>query len=363
MKIYHKLPIYIAIAASMIACSSKEEESVQAQQPVEEELPIVDVKKVSVQEVPLIKEYTATVEVDNLNNIAPASPNRIKQILVDVGSQVKRGQTLVILDKSSAEQLKVRLDLAQIEYDRAMNLLNIGSGTQQMVDQRKTELDALKSQYKNLMENTVLTSPISGVVTARNFDPGDMCGGTPILTVGQISPSVIAKINVTENDYSKIKNGMHVDVKFDAFENESFTGRVRRIHPTIDTNTRTFAVEVGIANNNQRIKPGMFARVEINYGTQMHVVVPDRAVVKQPGSGNKYVYVYNDGKVAYNKVELGQRINDSYEIISGVNDGDLVVIAGQTQLANGVKVELIKRDANNAANTNNADTTKVEAKK
>ena len=335
----------------------------QAQQPVEEELPIVDVKKVSVQEVPLIKEYTATVEVDNLNNIAPASPNRIKQILVDVGSQVKRGQTLVILDKSSAEQLKVRLDLAQIEYDRAMNLLNIGSGTQQMVDQRKTELDALKSQYKNLMENTVLTSPISGVVTARNFDPGDMCGGTPILTVGQISPSVIAKINVTENDYSKIKNGMHVDVKFDAFENESFTGRVRRIHPTIDTNTRTFAVEVGIANNNQRIKPGMFARVEINYGTQMHVVVPDRAVVKQPGSGNKYVYVYNDGKVAYNKVELGQRINDSYEIISGVNDGDLVVIAGQTQLANGVKVELIKRDANNAANTNNADTTKVEAKK
>ena len=156
---------------------------------------------------------------------------------------------------------------------------------------------------------------------------------------------------------------MHVDVKFDAFENESFTGRVRRIHPTIDTNTRTFAVEVGIANNNQRIKPGMFARVEINYGTQMHVVVPDRAVVKQPGSGNKYVYVYNDGKVAYNKVELGQRINDSYEIISGVNDGDLVVIAGQTQLANGVKVELIKRDANNAANTNNADTTKVEAKK
>ena len=363
MKIYHKLPIYIAIAASMIACSSKEEESVQAQQPVEEELPIVDVKKVSVQEVPLIKEYTATVEVDNLNNIAPASPNRIKQILVDVGSQVKRGQTLVILDKSSAEQLKVRLDLAQIEYDRAMNLLNIGSGTQQMVDQRKTELDALKSQYKNLMENTVLTSPISGVVTARNFDPGDMCGGTPILTVGQISPSVIAKINVTENDYSKIKNGMHVDVKFDAFENESFTGRVRRIHPTIDTNTRTFAVEVGIANNNQRIKPGMFARVEINYGSQMHVVVPDRAVVKQPGSGNKYVYVYNDGKVAYNKVELGQRINDSYEIISGVNDGDLVVIAGQTQLANGVKVELIKRDANNAANTNNADTTKVEAKK
>lgn len=362
MKIYRKLPIYIAIATTMIACSSKEEESAQAQQTTVEELPRVDVKKVSSQEVSQIKEYTATVEVDNLNNISPSTPNRIKQILVDVGSQVRRGQTLVILDKANTDQLKVRLDLAQIEYERAKNLLEIGSGTQQAVDLRKTELDALKSQYRNMMENTVLTSPINGVVTARNYDPGDMTGGSPILTVGQLSPTVIAMINVTENDYSKLKNGMHVDVKFDAFPNESFSGRIKRIHPTIDSRTRTFAVEISIANNNQRIKPGMFARVEINHGTENHVVVPDRAVVKQQGSGNRYVYVYKDGKVSYNKVELGQRINDSYEIISGVEDGDLVVITGQAQLINGSKVELINREANgNASQSNAADTTQNDS--
>lgn len=344
MKIYSKSLVYLAIAATMVACSSKENKET-AQEAAVEELPMVDVKQVTSQAVNQIKEYTATVEADNINNITPASPNRIKSILVDVGSQVRRGQTLVILDQANTDQLKVRLDLAQVEYDRAKNLLEIGAGTQQAVDQAKSNLDGLTSQYKNLMENTVLTSPISGVVTARNFDPGDMCGSAPILVIGQLSPYVNVMINVTETDYDKIKNGMEVGVTFDGFPGETFTGKVKRIHPTVNPSTRTFTAEISINNPQQRIKPGMFARVVINLGTANHVVVPDRAVVKQTGSGNKYVYVYNDGVVSYNKVELGQRLDDSYEIISGVNDKDLVVISGQAQLINGSKVQLLKRNA------------------
>lgn len=344
MKIYSKSLIYLAIAATMVACSSKENEE-SAQTAAIEELPMVDVKQVTSQAVDQIKEYTATVEADNINNITPASPNRIKSILVDVGSQVHRGQTLVILDQANTDQLKVRLDLAQVEYDRAKNLLEIGAGTQQAVDQAKSNLDGLTSQYKNLMENTVLTSPINGVVTARNFDPGDMCGSAPILVIGQLSPYVNVMINVTETDYNKIKNGMEVGVTFDGFPGETFTGKVKRIHPTVNPSTRTFTAEISINNPQQRIKPGMFARVVINLGTANHVVVPDRAVVKQTGSGNKYVYVYNDGVVSYNKVELGQRLGDAYEIISGVNDKDLVVISGQAQLINGSKVQLLQRNA------------------
>jgi multidrug efflux pump subunit AcrA (membrane-fusion protein) len=102
-------------------------------------------------------------------------------------------------------------------------------------------------------------------------------------------------------------------------------------------------VEVQIANRDERILPGMFARVEINLGDMQNVVVPDRAVVKQTGSGNKYVYVYHNGTVSYNRVELGRRLDDAYELLSGCNDGDTVVIAGQTRLADGVKAEIIKR--------------------
>jgi RND family efflux transporter MFP subunit len=222
-------------------------------------------------------------------------------------------------------------------------LLEIGAGTQQTVEQLKTQLDVAQTQYNNLLENAVLTSPINGVVTERNYDPGDMSSSLPILTVGQLSPIVKVMINVSENDLTLVRAGMPVDVTFDAFPGETFNGKIERIHPTVDTATRTFSVEVQISNRDERILPGMFARVEINLGNKDNVVVPDRAIVKQTGSGNRYVYVYRNGIVSYHKVELGQRLDDAYELLSGINDGDTVVIAGQTKLADGVKAEIVKR--------------------
>lgn len=203
-------------------------------------------------------------------------------------------------------------------------------------------LDAARTQYQNARENTILTSPVSGVVTARNYDPGDMSGNLPILSVGQISPAVKAVINVTENDLTLVRRGMEAMVKFDAFPDEAFHGTVTRISPAIDPATRTFATEVTISNPKGEIKPGLFAYVTLDFGSRNNVVVPDRAVVKQTGSGNKFVYVYKGGKVSFNLVELGRRLDSGYEIISGVADGDSVVITGQSRLADGVSVTLKK---------------------
>ena len=86
----------------------------------------------------------------------------------------------------------------------------------------------------------------------------------------------------------------------------------------------------------------MFARATLNFGTADHVVVPDLAIVKQAGSGDRYVYVYDNGKVTYNKVELGRRMGAEYELISGVPDNSQVVIAGQARLINGAEVEVEK---------------------
>lgn len=334
------LPAAFIIAGmtySLASCSKKESKTIVA----EDELPKVETSVVTSREVPQINEYTATVEADNLNNIAPATPNRIKTIEVEVGDHVRRGQTLVTLDRANCNQLKINLDQIEREYNRAVQLLEIGAGTQQSVDQLKAQLDAARSQYSNIIENTVLTSPISGVVTERNYDPGDMTGNLPVLSVGQLSPVVKVMINVTESDLSKIKAGMPVNVAFDAFEGETFQGKVSRIHPTVDTATRTFRTEVIIANPSERLMPGMFARVSIDLGSRNNVVVPDRAIIKQTGSGNRYVYVLHDGNVSFERVELGRRLGDAYELLSGVNSGDTVVISGQTRLADGAQVEVI----------------------
>lgn len=337
----HTLIRFLAGAAAIVsvAACSDADKNTQAQK---EELPMVEIGKAEVRDVPQSKEYTANVEAYNVNNISPSAPNRIKTIAAEVGDQVRRGQVLVTLDGASLDQLKINLDQLERDYNRAVTLLEIGAGTQQSVDQLKAQLDAARSQYNNARENTVLVSPVSGVVTARNYDPGDMTGTQPVLTVGQLSPVVKIIINASESDLTKISRGKQVSIAFDALPDEQFEGTVARVYPSVDPTTRTFEAEIQIKNPGERLRPGMFARVTLDHGSQQRVVVPDRAVVKQTGSGNRYVYVYSNGRVSYNRVELGRRLGDAYELLSGVADGDTVVVGGQSRLADGVEVDILK---------------------
>lgn len=349
---FRKFAAYAFMASAMLMAScSSEEKKVEEK----DEKPLVKVETVVSQSVDQIGNYTATTEADVVNNITTAMPNRIKAIYVDEGQKVSKGQRLVALDDVNTDSYELQVANAEanlknveINYNRAVELYKIGGGTKQSVEQMELSLinaqNALasaKRALQNVKENTVLTSPISGVVTARNYDAGDMTGQLPILTIAQVQPVKIV-INVSESELAKVNNGMPAVVKFDTYGEEEFAGKVTMVAPTVDVATRTFGVEVTVANKDNRILPGMFARVELNLGTMEHVVVPDKAVVKQPGSGNYYVYVYKDGKVSYNQVQLGQRMGDKYELISGVESGSQVVVSGQSRLANGDAVELAK---------------------
>ena len=349
---FRKFAVYAFMASVMLMTScSSEEKKVEEK----DEKPLVKVETVVSQSVDQIGNYTATTEADVVNNITTAMPNRIKAIYVDEGQKVSKGQRLVALDDVNTDSYELQVANAEanlknveINYNRAVELYKIGGGTKQSVEQMELSLinaqNALasaKRALQNVKENTVLTSPISGVVTARNYDAGDMTGQLPILTIAQVQPVKIV-INVSESELAKVNNGMPAVVKFDTYGDEEFAGKVTMVAPTVDVATRTFGVEVTVANKDNRILPGMFARVELNLGTMEHVVVPDKAVVKQPGSGNYYVYVYKDGKVSYNQVQLGQRMGDKYELISGVESGSQVVVSGQSRLANGDAVELAK---------------------
>ncbi len=335
------------------ACSGADKSEKDSKQ---DTAPVVKTMQVNDREVNQIGNYTATVEPELINNISSSAPNRIKQILVDEGMRVSAGQRLVVMDDINTTSYRLQLDNAkanlrniEVDYNRALELYKIGGGTKQQVDQMETQLVNAKNAVasaertlRNMNENTVLTSPISGVVTARNYDPGDMTGSLPILTVARTQPVKII-VNVSESELSKVRRGMPAIVTFDTYGNEIFNGTVTLVSPTVDHASRTFGVEVTISNSDNRILPGMFGRVELSLGTARRVVVPDKAVVKQPGSGNHYVYVYNtDGTVSYNKVELGQRLGDSYELISGVEPGSTVVVSGQSRLANGMKVKVTK---------------------
>lgn len=307
-----------------------------------EEKPRVKLADVTARPVEQIQEYTATVEAEVKNNIAPSSPVRIDKIFVEVGDRVVKGQKLVQMDAANLKQKKLQLDNQKIEFQRMDELYKVGGASKSEWDASKMQLDVQETSYKNLLENTSLLSPVSGVVTARNYDNGDMySGGEPVLTVEQITP-VKLLINVSETYFTKVKKGAPVNVKLDVFGDEEFEGKISLVYPTIDPATRTFQAEIQLPNRDQKVRPGMFARATLNFGTLNNVVVPDLAIVKQAGSGDRYVYVYKDGKVSYNKVELGRRMGAEYELRSGVPDNSQVVVAGQARLINGTEVEVEK---------------------
>ena len=335
-----ELLIGMAAACSallFVACSGSKESTEQTE---EETVQLVKVARVTEQAVPQVVSYTATIEPYKRNLISSSLPNRIKKIYVEVGDHVKAGQKLVDLDRANLAQQKLQLDNLELEYKRVQELFAVGGASQQQVDQMRTQYETAKTSYENLDENTVLVSPTNGVVTARNYDNGDLATGA-ILTVMQIQP-VKVQVNVSESDFTKVKLGMPVDVNVEVYGDEVFKGKVSLIHPTIDASTRTFVTEINIPNADNRVRPGMFARVNIDFGSVNRVVVPDQAVVKRSGSGDRFVYVYKDGKVSFNQVQLGRHMDTSYELISGVENGAEVVIAGQSRLKDGAEVKLVE---------------------
>ncbi len=338
MRKYIQLVSFMFILLMSACTESKDKKGVD----VISEKPRVKLATVTARQVDQILEYTATVEAEVKNNIAPASPVRIDHIYVEVGDKVSKGQKLVQMDAASLKQLKLQLDNQEIEFRRLDELYKVGGVSKSEWDASKMSLDVKKTSYRNLLENTSLLSPISGIITARNYDNGDMYNGnTPVLVVEQIVP-VKLLINISENYFSKIKKGSPVKVKFDVFEGEVFNGKISLIYPTINAATRTFPVELVLDNQDMKVRPGMFARVEVNFGSENHVVVPDLAIVKQAGSGDRYVFVYEKGIVHYKKVELGRRMGSEYELISGVDNNSQVVVAGHARLVNGTEVIIEK---------------------
>lgn len=333
--LFKYIPLTFVILLS--SCSGNSKKATEAKK----EIPKVRVETVDLIPVDQLSVFTATVEANSVNNIAPAIPGRIREIRVDVGSRVAKGQLLATMDGTNYSQQQTQLATLKRDYERYSELYNVGGISKQQLDQLKTQLDVAETALKNLGENTRLTSPISGVVTSRNYDPGDVASGLPILTVESINP-VKVLINVSEAFYSKISKGMSAKIEIDALDSETFEGKVSLIHPTLNANSRTFPVEIELDNKDLRVRPGMFSRVTMNFGTNNSPLVTDVAVLKQSGSNDRYVFVEKDGRAVYTLVELGVRIGDKYEIVSGLNKGDKVITDGNSRLINGSEVEVVK---------------------
>ncbi|MBN2764363.1 MAG: efflux RND transporter periplasmic adaptor subunit, partial [Bacteroidales bacterium] len=199
--------------------------------------------------------------------------------------------------------------------------------------------------------NTTLVSPINGIVTGKYFESGELYSGAPntaagkaaVVTLMQINP-LKATVNISERYYPMLKKGMKASVKVDIYPQRNFRGEVFRVYPTISPDTRTFPVEIVISNPDEAIRPGMFARVSLDLGQTLALVIPATALVKQEGTNDRYVFLANDGHTARKiRVDMGERYDDKVEIISDkVKEGDMIIVSGQEKLMDNSLITIVQ---------------------
>lgn len=330
------------LSAGLLASCSSSSSSKATEEQSADTVRLVEVAPAEMRALSLSEEFTAQLEAKVINNITAQAGGRLKQLLVKVGDRVGAGQAVARMEATQAAQAQIQLADAKTNFARMDELYKVGGVSKAQWEQAKSAVDQAKLAYGNAAENTVLRSPISGFVTAKNYDNGDMTSPQlPVVVIQQIAP-VKAVIGVSEQYYSYLKKGAAATLSVDALGEETFSGIVTNIFPTLDPVTHTVSTEIEIANKDLKLRPGMYARVHLDFGTKEALTVPDKAIVRQAGSGARYVYVFSGGKAVYRAVELGQQQGDLYEVVSGLNAGDQVITSAPSNLKNGLSVKLRK---------------------
>ena len=337
-----KIVSMMAVALALCSCGGKKAQK-GATAVKEEQLPAVKVVDAKSEIVPIDEKYSVTLQAYAINNIAPQSGGRILSIKAEVGDFVQKGQVLAQMDKAQLEQAELQLNNLKSEYTRAKALYEKGGVSKSDFETIELQYKVANTTYENLLTNTILKSPLNGVVSARNYDEGDMYTmSAPLYVVQQINP-VKALVAVSEKNYSLLKKGIEVEFAPEALNGKTYVGKVTRIHPTVDAATHTIVAEVTIDNPKFELRPGMYSSARVIFSKGNAIVVPDTAVLKQQGSGVRTVYVLKaDGTVELRIVEVGRHIGSEYVILSGVQAGEKVVVSGQSLLRSGIKVEVIE---------------------
>jgi RND family efflux transporter MFP subunit len=299
---------------------------------------IVEVLTLQKEKVAHVLTLSTTLQGYETMNVSPSLQGKIESIKVDVGSRVGRGQTLVVMDQNQLNTTRMAFTNLKEELSRMEALHKTGSVSQQSYDQLKLRYDQTEESLAFLEKNTFVKAEFSGVISAKNYENGELFTGMPIVVLTQIN-TLKALVNVPETYYPLVKTGKKVKLKSDIYPDKEFTATIETVYPTIDATTHTFSVKLKIANSKEILRPGMFARATMEMGEIETLLVPYQTVLKLQGSNERFIFINDNGFAKRVVVTLGQRFDDKIEIISNeIKEGDEVVTLGQARLVTGAKL-------------------------
>lgn len=307
-------------------------------------------------------------------DVVPKTSGRLEVIGVRLGDRVSRGQIIArVEDRELTEQVKqaeasfevagasIRqresdLKLANTNLQRSQNLFSRQLLPKQTLDDAEArseaaaaQLDLARAQFAQAkarldelrinLSNTRVVSPVDGFVGRRNLDPGAFASAnTPVVSVVDIH-FVRLVAGLVEKDLRRVEVGMPADVEVDAFPGEVFSATIARVAPVLDPATRTAQIEVDVPNPSFRLKPGMYAKVQLTVDRRPGaLVVPRSAVVDL--EGKRGVFTAQDNKARFLPIQVGLQNDQHAEVRGGLREGDQVIATGAGALRDGDTIVL-----------------------
>lgn len=329
------ISLFIPAVAALIvgACGGQ-----QTQQQVEQKAQLVETAPLAISDISRELEFSTTLEGWQTINVSPSLTGKIEHIYVEVGTPVSAGTMLVRMDQNQYTTTKLTYTNLGVEMDRMASLRESGAISQQTYDQTRLSYEQTKESLDFLEKNTYVRAPFAGVISARNYEDGELYSGQPILVLTQIH-TLKALIAIPESYYPIVKKGMKVDIFSDIYPGEVFPATIDIVYPTVDPASHTFQARLRIPNSGQRLRPGMYVRTKMAMGMARAMVVPYQSVLKMTGSNDRYVFIDDNGTARRVFVRLGQRFDENVEIISDeLREGDRLVVVGQAKLVDGASI-------------------------
>lgn len=315
----------------------------------EENKPAVPVEATKVVAAPLSEQVTAvgTLLSNEAVTISSEISGRLKEIHFEEGQPVEKGALLFSLDDSvyraQLDDAEAKLKLAEQTNKRTSTLFSNKYATAQSADEAASNLavnTAAVELARVQLDKARIVAPFAGIVGLRRVSAGEyITAGQALVNLEAIDP-IKADFRVPEKFLPAIRVGQTIRIKVDAFPDDSFEGKVYAIDPRLDVAGRSLLVRAVVPNEDQRLRPGLFARVSVLLQLKEDALsVPEQAIVPQGDS--QFVFKIVDGKAKLTKVVTGTRREGRVEIVEGLAAGDQVVTAGQLKIRDGSPVTVV----------------------
>ena len=331
---------YSLIAASALllaSCSSKDDKSADTEK---EKVETVSVMKLQKHDIMRVLTFSGVLQPYQKVAVAPALQGRITNLYVEVGDRVSQGQMLAKMDETQYLSTKLNYENTKTDFNRIKILNDSNNIAKQTFDQAKSGLEVLETSLKNLEQNTYLRAPFAGVVSARNYEPGELFSGQAIYEIVQIN-TLKALVEVPETYFPHVKQGMKLNIATDTYKGETFPATIEVVYPTIDEKSHTFSIKLKIPNAAQKLRPGMYVSTTLEMGEEKTLTAPYNAVQKLQGSDERYVFLAENGKAKRVVVKFGQRFDDNVEIVADeITEGKDLIIQGVAKLHDGTPITI-----------------------